>query len=108
MNLQQLNKKIEQMEKVLKNNEQEIERLNIQNSSLKNNITSAKKLIKKYEAMEAELEKQVENLNLIDLDNKPKKKFKFVLSQENADTSTNEKGDDKKESSSEVDKYFSR
>lgn len=108
MNLQQLNKKIEQMEKALKNNEQEIERLNIQNSSLKNNITSAKKLIKKYEAMEAELEKQVENLNLIDLDNKPKKKFKFVLNQENADTSINEKGDDKKESSSEVDKYFSR
>jgi chromosome segregation ATPase len=108
MNLQQLNKKIEQMEKALKNNEQEIERLNIQNSSLKNNITSAKKLIKKYEVMEAELEKQVENLNLIDLDNKPKKKFKFVLNQENADTSTNEKGDDKKESSSEVDKYFSR
>ena len=108
MNLQQLNKKIEQMEKALKNNEQEIERLNIQNSSLKNNITSAKKLIKKYEAMEAELEKQVENLNLIDLDNKPKKKFKFVLNQENADTSINKKGDDKKESSSEVDKYFSR
>ena len=62
MNLQQLNSKLEKMEAVLRANEEQIAVLN--------------KLQKKYESIEADLEKKIESLNLMDLDLKPKRRTK--------------------------------
>ena len=76
MNLQQLNSKLEKMEAVLKANEEQIAVLNEQNGILKSNISEVKKLQKKYESIEADLEKKIESLNLMDLDLKPKRRTK--------------------------------
>ena len=76
MNLQQLNSKLEKMEAVLKANEEQIAVLNEQNGILKSNISEVKKLQKKYESIEVDLEKKIESLNLMDLDLKPKRRTK--------------------------------
>ena len=76
MNLQQLNSKLEKMEAVLKANEEQIAVFNEQNGILKSNISEVKKLQKKYECIEADLEKKIESLNLMDLDLKPKRRTK--------------------------------
>lgn len=105
MNLQQLNSKLEKMEAVLKANEEQITVLNEQNGILKSNISEVKKLQKKYESIEADLEKKIESLNLMDLDLKPKRRTKSKKKVQ-ADVTENAVEEKKTDDEADISKYF--
>ena len=105
MNLQQLNSKLEKMEAVLKANEEQIAVLNEQNGILKSNISEVKKLQKKYESIEADLEKKIESLNLMDLDLKPKRRTKPTKKVQ-ADVTENAVEEKKTDDEADISKYF--
>lgn len=105
MNLQQLNSKLEKMEAVLKANEEQIAVLNKQNGILKSNISEVKKLQKKYESIEADLEKKIESLNLMDLDLKPKRRTK-PKKKVQADVTENAVEEKKTDDEADISKYF--
>ena len=105
MNLQQLNSKLEKMEAVLKANEEQIAVLNEQNGILKSNISEVKKLQKKYESIEADLEKKIESLNLMDLDLKPKRRTK-PKKKVQADVTENAAEEQKTDDEADISKYF--
>ena len=105
MNLQQLNSKLEKMEAVLKANEEQIAVLNEQNGILKSNISEVKKLQKKYESIEADLEKKIESLNLMDLDLKPKRRTKPKKKVQAAVTE-NAVEEKKTDDEADISKYF--
>lgn len=105
MNLQQLNSKLEKMEAVLKANEEQIAVLNEQNGILKSNISEVKKLQKKYESIEADLEKKIESLNLMDLDLKPKRRTNRKKKVQ-ADVTENAVEEKKTDDEAEISKYF--
>lgn len=105
MNLQQLNSKLEKMEAVLKANEEQIAVLNEQNGILKSNISEVKKLQKKYESIEADLEKKIESLNLMDLDLKPKRRTK-PKKKMHADVTENAVEEKKTDDEADISKYF--
>ena len=105
MNLQELNSKLEKMEAVLKANEEQIAVLNEQNGILKSNISEVKKLQKKYESIEADLEKKIESLNLMDLDLKPKRRTNRKKKVQ-ADVTENAVEEKKTDDEADISKYF--
>ena len=105
MNLQQLNSKLEKMEAVLKANEEQIAVLNEQNGILKSNISEVKKLQKKYESIEADLEKKIESLNLMDLDLKPKRRTNRKKKVQ-ADVTENAVEEKTTDDEADISKYF--
>ena len=79
--------------------------MNEQNGILKSNISEVKKLQKKYESIEADLEKKIESLNLMDLDLKPKRRTNRKKKVQ-ADVTENAVEEKKTDDEADISKYF--